>query len=251
MGPEGITQTPRVVPPVDAEPRAILVGDSHVLALQQGCEALGIPVMMLKSGGLHWNNNSKIKIYAPRRAKTPFMPALAEQVQQLEQQLSLTDIFDSKLPVIASIGFHCGHLARAFGDQGHVAWPPPDNLIHDEQEETLFASSALLETFVEYHRAKHFALLQHIARKCPLTVILPPRAPKNETKIRFRHNIDALTNHIAERLTEMGFNIYDPNADLVGPKDLLPWKMVNDDGFHGTPEYGTKVAERLVAHGML
>lgn len=236
--------------PDGAMPRAILVGDSHVLALQQGCEALGIPVAMLKSGGIHWNAG-KIRVFAPRRRRTPVMPKLESAVRALERQLSVTDVFDSGLPVIASVGFHVGHLARGFGGAGHVAGRPPAGLSVEETDGCLFASQAVLEAFVNARRARHFKLLSHIAGKCRLTVVLPPRAPKNEGKIRFRHNIEALTSCIAGRLTRMGLEVYDPNAEFAGDGAPLPWSLVNEDGFHGTPEYGLRVVERLVARGAL
>src|SRR6056297_1614087 len=140
----------------------ILLGDSHVQALHQGCAAAGIRSVMLKSGGIHWNEG-KIRVHPPARGKTPFLPALKPRVKDIEARLGLRDIFDSGLPVVASIGFHCGHLARAFGDGGQVAWPPPADLEAAELEETLFASRAVLDAFVEEHRARHFALLEHIA----------------------------------------------------------------------------------------
>ncbi|RBI73083.1 hypothetical protein DQW77_09520 [Roseovarius sp. TE539] len=231
-------------------PDVLLVGDSHVLALHQGCEAHGIRSTMLKSGGIHWNEG-KIRVFGPRRARSPFLPALGPSVRNLETQLGLGDIFDNGIPVIASIGFHCGHLARAFGAEGHVAWPPPDALPKEDPGDTLFASRSLLDAFVEERRARHFALLRYINGKCRLTVILPPRAPKNAPKFRFRHNIDALTACIARKIDDMGIDIYDPNTEFVGPDELLPWEWVNEDGFHGTPEYGARAVERLLSRGAL
>lgn len=233
---------------LSARPEVILVGDSHVLALAQGCEALGRNAAMLKSGGIHWNQG-KIRVYRPNRERSPFMPAMQGQVNDLEAQMDTTDIFDGSVPVIASIGFHCGHLTRAFGAHGHVAWPPPDGLSDQETEEALFASNAAVAAFVEDRRQRHFRLLSYIASRCRLTAILPPRAPKNETKIRFRHNLDALTDAITVRLESRGIDVYDPNTEFVEQDKLLPWDWVNDDGFHGTPEYGKSVVQTLIARG--
>ncbi|MBK1636324.1 hypothetical protein [Rhodovulum adriaticum] len=247
MAHDGMSNT---APPDGQGPQLILVGDSHVKALHAGCMAHGIPAAMLKSGGIHWNAG-KIRVFAPRRARSPVLPALTPDIRTLEQTLGHSDIFDSGLPVIASVGFHCGHLARAFGAEGHIAWPPPEDLSDAERQESLFASGALVAAFVENQRAPHFALLKYIARKCPLTVILPPRAPKNAHKIRFRHNIDVLTATIAERMRDMGLAVYDPNAEFAGPGELLPWDWVEEDGFHGTTAYGTEVIGRLVSRGAL
>ena len=131
------------------------------------------------------------------------------------------------------------------------AWPLPAALGGADDEGVLFASQAMLRAFVEDRRARHFSLLSYIAARCRLTAILPPRAPKNENKIRFRHNIDALTNTIAQRMERMGINVYDPNSDFVGPDQLMLWDWVNDDGFHGTPKYGEIVMQRLIARGAL
>lgn len=239
---------------VPAPPDVILVGDSHTLALHQGCESLGLNAAMLKSGGIHWNKG-KIRVFAPRRRRSPFLPALNAQVAQLQVLLNTPDIFDGSAPVIASIGFHSGHLARAFGAHGHVAWPPSHALTaagdDDDVTNALFASPAMLQAFIEEQRRVHFLLLTHIARRCKLTAILPPRAPKNETKPRFRHNIDALTDAISRHIESLGIDVYDPNDDFVEHDQLLPWGWVNDDGFHGTPEYGRIVMQRLIARGVL
>ena len=231
-------------------PEVILVGDSHTLALYQGCCALGINAAILKSGGIHWNQG-KIRIFAPRRGRSPILPALRPDIELLQTRMDRTDIFDGSVPVIASIGFHCGHLARAFGAYGHVAWPPPGGLAVSDDEPVLFASKAMIRAFIDDRRSTHISLLRCIASRCNLTVILPPRAPKNEKKIRFRHNIDALTAVIAERVTSYGISVYDPNADFVGDDAILPWQWVNDDGFHGSPDYGKLVMERLIARGAL
>jgi len=243
---------PPITPPAKTGlPDVILVGDSHVLALQQGCEALGLNAAMLKSGGIHWNQG-KIRVFPIRRGRSPVMPALQPRVEELQAQMGVRDVFDGSVPVIASIGFHCGHLARAFGRQGHVAWPPPKDLADEGGDhEVMFASGAVQRAFIEDRRERHFALLKYIGQRCKLTAVLPPRAPKNEDKIRFRHNIDALTNTITRRIRAGGTDVYDPNTDFVEDDQLLPWEWVNDDGFHGTPAYGKLVMERLVARGAL
>lgn len=233
-----------------SRPEVILIGDSHVLALHQGCETLGINAAMLKSGGINWNSG-RIRLFAPRKARTPVMPSLGGDVARLEEQLGASDIFASGVPVIASIGFHCGHLSRAFGDLGHVVFPPPHGMTAEEEASSLFASRAMVDAFLDERRTAHIELLKYIDKRCKLTVILPPNAPKNEHKTKFRHNIMSLTYLLADRMRAEGLTVYDPNLQFVEHGQLLPRDWVNDDGFHGSPEYGTAVMEALRARGAL
>lgn len=213
----------------------LILGDSHAIALTNGAEKLGYRVGTLQFSGAGWHDRRFV--IGSNGIEVKGVPAASKSLAALREALGIEDVFGSGLPVLSTVGFHLGRLVPPLSWNKHRAYVPGESYAPEEK----VISSAFLQDYVMDARARHFRLARRLQRMdVPLTIIAPPRTED-------RRNFEPVRQLIIDQYREIGVNVYDPQEDIVDPKTgLLPKALMEDDGQHGTTDYGAQVIENLI-----
>jgi hypothetical protein len=219
-------------------PDLMVLGDSHGAALLAGARLLGLSADGLTFSGAAWHEGRFTygrSGFEPRNA-----PAVRQQMAALRERMGVANPFESSRPVLTTMGFHLGRLVPPFGWHGHRVASAGEAADADAPG----VSAAFLEAYVRHYRDAHIRLAKRIAARAPLVVVAPPPAFDRPNYAAFRETVTRMMR--AEKLT-----VYDPAEDLAGTDGLLDPRHLEEDGIHGTAEYGAAVVTILVKRGLL
>lgn len=220
--------------------KVLIIGDSHTIALHDGCDALGIGYHKVYGTGGAWFEG-RYKFMQKRGLVSKPGPN-RKKLLQLADEMGHSNIFDAGLPVIASFGFNFGKLLGALETWRHSI--PDQKGCYDNDAEAVM-SRGFAEEYVEALCGKNFRIIKNIARIADVTMVVPPRADAS-------HNRVQLTDIITQRMTDVGAKVFDPGRVFTkSRKKALPAKYLSEDQIHGTSDYGQKIVEQLVELGAL
>ncbi|MGV6812698.1 MAG: hypothetical protein ACWA47_10655 [Brevirhabdus sp.] len=220
------------------KPDVLVIGDSHAAPLAWGCEALGLKVEHISFSGRNWHEGNIIPhddhgIWVKKRR-------WAQKIfTDLMEQLGVSNLANTGMPVLGSFGYHMGRLVPPFGWNDHVSpaedEPFPENHLH--------ASSAFVSDYVHLYRNPHFRLARNFARGSRLALIAPPPAFS-------RPNYKAFRLEITRRLMAEGAAVYDPEEDFIDPETgVMRPELLAGDNIHGNEEYGRQLVSKLIERG--
>jgi len=223
----------------DGSKRLLILGDSHSIALKDGCDALGIPAHLLSLSANFWHGGYIV----PHRRLGLWARGALPQTRIVEtlRDLDSPALFGPDIFVIATFGFHLGRVVPPFSLRGHLA----DSAEFDAVAESQFASSALIAAYAAHHRGALVALMRRIARRSPMVLVTPPRLAGHNGNYR------AFFEEIKSSIIMAGVPLYDPCADLFPETCAVPAALVMSDNLHGTPEYGARVIAGLLESGLM
>lgn len=215
---------------------AMILGDSHAIALKAGCDLLGLNTAMLSLSGNFWH----AKLIGLHQSRGLVAKGGAQgRVRSVKAKYGLDTIPQPGLPIIASFGFHLGRILPMFGADGHRT--AAAEFLADAQ--TLFVSNALMSDYVDSFRRYHITLLRRIARQVPTVLVAPPWLTNDG-------NAQAFAAEILSRMQAGGLTTVDPCTALFGQGGTLPEALREADGNHGTAEYGAQVITHLLNQGL-
>jgi hypothetical protein len=216
-------------------PDLLVLGDSHSASLLAGARLLGLTADGLTFSGAAWHEG-KFAVtragFEPRNA-----PAVRQHMDALRKRTGVTDVFASGPPVISTMGYHLGRLVPPFGWNGHVV-PARD----DDDAPTV--SQAFLDAYVRHHREPHLRLARRLAARTRVVIVAPPPAFLRPSYQAFRDTVTGL-------FRAAGLTVHDPAADMTGAGGVLDSAYLQEDGIHGTAEYGATVLRTVMQRGLL
>jgi hypothetical protein len=216
-------------------PNLLVLGDSHSASLLAGARLLGLTADGLTFSGAAWHEG-KFAVtragFEPRNA-----PAVRQHMDALRKRTGVTDVFASGPPVISTMGYHLGRLVPPFGWNGHVV-PARD----DDHAPTV--SQAFLDAYVRHHREHHLRLARRLAARTRVVIVAPPPAFLRPSYQAFRDTVTGL-------FRAAGLTVHDPAADMTGAGGVLDSAYLQEDGIHGTAEYGAAVLRTVMQRGLL
>lgn len=220
---------------------AILIGDSHTLAMKKGAERIGLNVGAIQFSGAVWHQGkfawSSEAGYIPKGIRSG-----KSKVNRLREQLdNAENVFSMGIPVVASVGFHLGLLAGAMNWYNHKTLPAYRT---SNPSENSLVSSQFVDQYIAHFRTRHIRFLKRMSNSCPVVIVAPPNIPDEPNLQYFRANIIAM-------MLRSGLNVFDPVEHLFGPKMMFPKNLIAEDGKHGSVEYGQKVVSELIKIGFL
>ncbi len=222
----------------DAPPEAMVLGDSHAVALKEGCDALGLNTEMLSFSGNVWHMG--LISFHPTFGLTMKGRVQRDRLVAAKERMGRGGIIRPDLPLIVSAGFHVGRLVPPFGMRGHVT----DAKGFAADEDALFVSHAFLRAYVQHHRGQQLYFLRRIARRAPVVVVGPPPVYGGANHAAF---IDV----IGEMIRAAGVPLYDPRDDFAHLGQTLSSDYLAPDGVHGNARYGSEVIGALLARGLI
>ncbi|MGR3485594.1 MAG: hypothetical protein ACU0BF_09630 [Paracoccaceae bacterium] len=222
-------------------PRALVLGDSHAAAISRGLDLLGIPNALIWTAGRTWDEGGVreggrhgVEIGWGRAAQA----RLADAARRLGGDLTTPGV-----PVIGSFAHHLGRM-RAQMRVGHCyvsAEPRPAAEAANAYSQGYLADAAVAR------RAPLIALAGRIARSTPLVMVRQPKVAANDTP--WHDVVDAA---LESALGEVGVTVFDHRPWAVDPATgHVPAHLLEEDGGHGTAEYGRICAEAMIAGGLL
>jgi hypothetical protein len=216
---------------------AMILGDSHAVALKAGCDRLGLRTAMLSLSGNFWHGRL-IGLHQSRGlvARGGVQP----RVNAFKTRYGLSMVPHPGIPVIASFGFQLGRMVPMFGVDGHKC--VETDFLQDDAAQ--YVSRALLQHYVESFRRHHVNLLRRMARQVPTVLVVPPQMSSDGNMVAFKNEILAM-------MRASGLNIVDPCAELFADGGVLPQNLRADDGHHGNDEYGTQSIKLVAQTGFL
>lgn len=217
-----------------AKPDLLIIGDSHALALHEGCKILGLTAACLSFSGNLWHRrlivpNARHGIWVKRHKPSQ------QRVVALPQTLGVQNILDAGCPVVASFGFHLGRLAPPFGWHGHVVFDGGDVRA---DADALTVSRGFARAYVDAHRDHAFAMIRRMNKRAKLTLVAPPLG-------EIGPNARMLRALIGDRIRGLGCKFYDPAELVAKGQDALDPSLLMEDGAHGTPQYGARVITEI------
>ena len=216
-------------------PDLLVLGDSHSASLLAGARLLGLAADGLTFSGAAWH---EARFAATRAGFEPRnAPAVRQQMDALRKRTGVTDVFASGPPVISTMGYHLGRLVPPFGWNGHVV-PARD----DDDAPTV--SQAFLDAYVRHHREPHLRLARRLAARTRVVIVAPPPAFLRPSYQAFRDTVTGL-------FRAAGLTVHDPAADMTGAGGVLDSAYLQEDGIHGTAEYGAAVLRTVMQRGLL
>lgn len=216
-----------------AEPRPdlLILGDSHSVALKDGCDRLGLRAELLSFSGNFWHQGH---IFLHRsRGLWAKGRALQDRIETVGARMGVDNILQSGVPVLTSFGFHLGRIVPPFGYLKHTA----DPAIFAADPESHFASRGLVEAYWRAYRDVHVRMLARLAGLVPTLAVTPPNVFAGD-------NYRAFFEVTKSMIRDAGVALFDPCEALFGPGNLLPDDMITADRVHGDARYG----ERVMAH---
>ncbi len=229
----------RTDPGTTCGPEVVIIGDSHAIALKHGCDALGIPAVLLSVSGNFWHAG-RVVFDAERGIRMRGNRDLDAASERILRRFDGQPILGRERPVLVSAGFQLGRLVPRLSATRHVS--EAGNFAADPA--ALHLSSEFLLAYVQEHREPQMRLLRRIARRSRATIVAPP-------PLFNRPNMRGAYLAVCERMRALRLNLYEPWRDLSGPGEALDRDYFAEDGIHGNVRYGTAVIERLVARGAL
>jgi len=216
---------------------AIVLGDSHAIALQEGCDRLGLRTAILSLSGNFWHMG--LVRFNPSRGIVGRGAAQA-RVNGFKAQNGFEKLPHPGLPVIATFGFHLGRILPMFGIDGH----------RTRQEEfdadcgAHFVSRGMMRAYARAFRQAHIDMLKRLSRQVPTLLVAPPLMSEEGNMVDFRNGILAM-------MQEAGIATLDPCAEIAGTGRALPEALRAPDNNHGNADYGALAVELLCGAGFL
>jgi hypothetical protein len=222
----------------DALPDVFVLGDSHAIALRDGCAAQGLAVDMLSFSGNLWH--AGYVTFRPNYGVSLRGRVQRDRLDAVRARYGRDGVIRPDLPLIVSVGFHVGRLVPPFAVRGHVC----DATGFAADEDALFVSAGFLETYIRHHRDAQLFFLRQIARRAPVVVVAPPPVYRSAVHAAFVAVIGRL-------IRAAGIALYDPRDDFAHLGPSLPADYLAPDGVHGNARYGAEVVGALVARGLI
>lgn len=223
----------------DEEPEVYFIGDSHCAALLAGAKLLGLRAEGASWSGSTWhdgrfalNENGIV----PRK-----LPQAERIMEDLRSRLGRERVVPPGLPVVSTLGFHLGRLVPPYGWNGHEALPRAEGY----PETAEITSRAFLRDYIRHHRNRHFRIARRWARQENLILVAPPPAFERPSYRAFREELRGW--YRGEGLT-----VFDPAPEFAAEEGaLVPPALLEEDGIHGTPEYGARILRAMLREGVL
>lgn len=223
----------------EPEPEVYFIGDSHCAALLAGARSLGIAADGVSWSGSTWHDG---RFALNENGITPRgLPHAGRLMDALRGRLGRDRVVPPGRPVVSTLGFHLGRLVPPYGWNGHEALPRDEGFPTD----TDVTSRAFLRDYIRHHRSRHFRIARRWARQERLILVAPPPAFERPSYRAFREEL--LTWYQGE-----GLQVFDPTPEFAREKGgLVPPALLEEDGIHGTPEYGARVLRAMQRAGVL
>lgn len=223
----------------EQRPQLICIGDSHCAALLSGARQLGLSCDGAAWSGSVWHDGHFT--FDENGIAPVGLLKIEKTVNELRERLGRDRLVQLGQPVLTTVGFHLGRLVPPFGWNGHQAFASNEVRL----EEAHVTSRAFLRDYVRHHRAKHFRVLKAWAAKDNLIVVTPPRAHQ-------RPSYDAFLEELIVYYRSAGIFVFDTSAVFADHEDgLVPASLLEEDGLHGTSDYGAKIIEAMTREGLL
>lgn len=223
----------------EPEPQVYFIGDSHCAALLAGARSLGVAADGVSWSGSTWHDG---RFALNENGITPRgLPNAGRLMDALRGRLGRDRVVPPGRPVVSTLGFHLGRLVPPYGWNGHEALPRDEGFPAD----TDVTSRAFLRDYIRHHRSRHFRIARRWARQERLILVAPPPAIERPSYRAFREEL--LTWYQGE-----GLQVFDPTPEFAREKGgLVPPALLEEDGIHGTPEYGARVLRAMQRAGVL
>lgn len=220
------------------KPDFVLLGDSHTIALEDGAKALGLTPAVLRFGGAGWHER---KFSWGADGFIPRGSAMGTRaLARLREEMGVTNIFGTGVPVITTVGFHLGQLVGPMGWSDHHIQRTPDDMPQDG----LLMSSAFVEAYVLHYRRPHLRLLRRLAKSTRLVVVPPPT-------IADYGNIPQVRALLIRLMRNEGLDVFDPVEKLLSLDAPFPEDLSAGDGNHANAAFGSMVIDALRKAGKL
>lgn len=221
----------------DPRPALLIVGDSHSVALKEGCDALGLRAEVLSFSGNFWHQGH---IFLHRsRGLWAKGRALQERITQLCEKIGVTDLVQPDLPILASFGFHLGRMVPPFGFHQHTV----SAATFAENPAGHFASRGLVEAYCDQYRHQHLQMLQRLSRLVPTVAVAPPN-------FFWDDNYQMFFDLLKSKIRASGVTLFDPCETLFAPTGTLPEAYTAADRVHGNARYGEAVMRHILQNDM-
>ncbi|WP_102226573.1 hypothetical protein [Acidimangrovimonas sediminis] len=223
----------------EREPQVYFIGDSHCAALLAGARQLGLRAEGASWSGSTWHEG---RFALNDNGITPRgLPQAGRMMDELRARVGRDKVVPEGMPVVSTLGFHLGRLVPPIGWNGHEMLPRDEGF----PEGADIVSRAFLRDYLEHHRRRHFRIARRWARQERLILVVPPPAFE-------RPNYRAVREILVDWYRDAGLTVFDPaGAFAAEPQGLVPATMLEEDGVHGTPDYGARVLRAMVREGVL
>jgi len=216
-------------------PDILFLGDSHTIALRKGAE-----MRELATDGLHWSgaawHSAKFKLteHGPAPVGAPgARDAFDDFAARMGPWVAQTT-------TVTTLGFHLGRLVPPFGWMDHKATKRGEDLPTDAPG----VSRAFLRDYIWRHRVRHIRTAKKWAAQTKLIVVAPPVTFDRPSYGAFREEIIA-------QLQFAGVTVFDPAQEFPETHGILPDHLQEDDGLHGTADYGAQIIDAMARDGLL
>jgi hypothetical protein len=220
-------------------PEILVLGDSHSIALADGCRALGMRVESMYLSGNLWHSG-RVALHAQHGFWVQGMPAAQRQILTLRERLGGRSLLSRDVPVLASFGFHLGRVAPLFSMHGHMT----EASDFDANSNALYASKTLVDGYLTAFRASHLRTARRMARLAPTAFVLPPHYSN-------WGNMRQLALRLAARFQGQGLRVYDPAPDFDPSGAPLAEEWLTSAKNHGNAEYGRAVVGHMLEKGLI
>lgn len=223
----------------EREPKVLFIGDSHSAALLAGARLLGIPADGASWSGSAWHDG---RFFLNENGISPRgLPKPARLMSDLRLRLGREKVVKPGQPVVSTMGFHLGRLVPPYGWNGHEAVTEDE----DFPEGVDVTSRAFLRDYIAHHRGRHLRVARRWARQEKVIFVAPPPAFERPSYRAFREEI-------LRMFREGGLTVFDPLPEFANETDgLVPDDMMEEDGLHGSAEYGARVLRAMIRDGLL
>jgi hypothetical protein len=220
-------------------PDIMILGDSHSIALQTGCQANGMKVAMLSFSGNLWHQGL-IGLHRTTGIRVRGRGGWQRRVTDLAAALGRANVLSPEVPVLASFGFQLGRIVPPFGFNGHRA--DPEEFLAEPAAQ--FASRALVEAYALHFRQAHLMMLHRLSRLVPVVAVFPPLVFASGNYASFVALMKA-------KIAETGVPWFDPCATLFPGAPAVPEDYLAADGVHGNARYGAEAIGRMIDLGLI
>lgn len=216
---------------------AMILGDSHAVALKAGCDKLGLRTGILSISGNLWHAGF---VRFHRRKGMVGRATAQRRINEFKQNQRFEIVPPSGLPVIATLGFHLGRVVPMFALDGHRT----DEAEFQADPAHQYVSRGMLRAYINAFRRQHIEFLTRLAQMTPTLVVAPPFFWQAGNAADF-------TTEILAMMSEAGLATLNPCAELYGAGVALPEEYRTADGIHGNAEYGAQAVDLVLRSGFL